>query len=318
MYKSSSNSISTSISTSIKNGVWPTMITPYTPENKVDYYGLEKLIEWYKSKDVDGLFAVCQSSEMFYLSLEERIQIAKFVKQKAGKEFPVIASGHISDSIEDQIYEIKKIWDTGIDAFVIVSNRFAQKDEKDEIWIKNADKVLKAVPEAVFGIYECPHPYKRLLSPELLKWCSETGRFSFLKDTCCNLEQLKVKSEIVKGSNLKIFNANSATLLESLKFGISGFSGVMANFHPELYVWLTRNWQTQRQKAEKLQNFIGFSSAMESQYYPINAKYYLKLDGVDIGINSRTRDASGFTRDKSILVEQFYNFYQDYFASGIF
>ena len=36
--------------------------------------------------------------------------------------------------------------------------------------------------------------------------------------------------EAVRGSQLKIFNANSATLLDSMKFGISGFSGVMANF----------------------------------------------------------------------------------------
>ena len=52
-------------------GAWPVMLTPFTEEGKVDYKGLERLIEWYIENGVSGLFAVCQSSEMFFLSLEE-------------------------------------------------------------------------------------------------------------------------------------------------------------------------------------------------------------------------------------------------------
>ena len=28
-------------------GAWPVMLTPFTEEGKVDYKGLERLIEWY-------------------------------------------------------------------------------------------------------------------------------------------------------------------------------------------------------------------------------------------------------------------------------
>jgi len=291
----------------IVDGVWPTMLTPYTADNKVDYKGLEELITWYKDKGVDGLFAVCQSSEMFFLSLEERVEIARFVKEKAGKDFPVIASGHISDSIEDQINEIKVISTTGIDAFVIVSNRFAGPEESDDVWKENAEKVLNEVPDIPFGIYECPHPYKRLISPELLKWCADTGRFFFLKDTCCDLEQLRAKIDAVKGSQLKIFNANSATLFDSMKFGISGFSGVMANFHPEVYVALTREWKSNPEKAQILSDYAGFSSLAELQYYSVNAKYFLQLEGLNIGLYARSKGLEKFTGDKRLQIEQFYS-----------
>ncbi|HOJ11134.1 MAG TPA: dihydrodipicolinate synthase family protein [Clostridiales bacterium] len=292
----------------IVDGVWPTMITPYTHDNKVDYKGLEELITWYKKKGVDGLFAVCQSSEMFFLSLEERVEIAGFVKEKAGRDFPVIASGHVSDSIEDQIKEIKAISATGIDAFVVVSNRFAGQNESDDIWRINAEKVLCAVPDIPFGIYECPYPYKRLISPELLKWCADTGRFFFLKDTCCNLEQLKAKVEAVRGSQLKIFNANSATLLDSMKFGISGFSGVMANFHPDIYVEITRQWKSNPEKTQILSDYAGFSSLAELQYYSMNAKYFLQLEGLNIGLHSRSKSLEAFTGDKRLQIEQFFRF----------
>ena len=62
---------------------------------------------------------------------------------------------------------------------------------------------------------------------------------------------IKAKLDAVKGTNLRIFNANSATLLESLRLGCAGFSGVMANFHPELYAELCEIYESNPEKAEK-------------------------------------------------------------------
>ena len=41
------------------------------------------------------------------------------------------------------------------------------------------------------------------------------------------------------------------TLLETLRDGASGFSGVMGNLHPELYVWLDQNWHDAAGKARR-------------------------------------------------------------------
>ena len=51
-------------------GIVPVMLTPFTDEGEVDYGSLERLIEWYLANGADALFAVCQSSEMQYLSLD--------------------------------------------------------------------------------------------------------------------------------------------------------------------------------------------------------------------------------------------------------
>ena len=88
------------------NGVYPVMLTPFTENNEVDYEALGKLIDWYIEKGVNGLFADCQSSEMFFLSLEERVKIGEFVKKHADGRVPVVTSGHISDSLEDQAKEL--------------------------------------------------------------------------------------------------------------------------------------------------------------------------------------------------------------------
>ena len=290
---------------SIDDGVWPVMITPFTEDNHIDYDSVLQMIDWYDRMGVAGIFAVCQSSEMFLLTLQERLTLMRFVVDNTPKHMGVIASGHVAEDLDDQIAETKAAIDTGIQAYVFVSNRFAQEDESEETVKRRIELLVRSVDSDSFGIYECPYPYKRLLSPELLQWCAETGKFAFLKDTCCNLEQLRAKCEAVAGTNLKIFNANAATLLESLKLGCAGYSGVMANFHPDLYVWLCGNYQKQPQKASVLQNALGSASLIEYQAYPVNAKYHMRLEGIDMSIASRVMNDDNLTQSKRMEVRQF-------------
>ncbi len=276
-------------------GVWPVMLTPFTKENEVDYKALEALVNWYIDNGVSGLFAVCQSSEMFFLSLEERVKISEAVVKFAAGRVPVISSGHVSDSLEKQAEEINAVAKTGVDACILITNRLAKEEESDEIWLENLQKLLEKIDGSIpLGFYECPYPYKRVLTPETIKWCAQNGRFYFLKDTCCDIAQIDEKLEAAKGSNLKLYNANTSTLLASLRHGAAGYSGVMANFHPELYAWLCDNYE--KAEAEELSDFLSVASLIERQYYPVNAKYHLSnRKGLPMETVCRTKDQSGLT-----------------------
>jgi len=289
----------------IRDGLWPTMLTPFADSGEVDEDGLGRLIEWYLAKGADGLFAVCQSSEMFFLSVEERVRIAEFVVRKAAGRVPVIASGHVADEFGDQVRELNAIAATGIDALVLITNRLAGPEASDEeVKARIAGLLDRLPPDLPLGLYECPYPYKRLVTPELLKWCAGTGRFAFLKDTCCDLAMLRARAEAVRGSGLKIFNANATTLLESLRLGISGYSGVMANFHPELYAWLLRHWADRPEEAGRLMTVLTVASWIEKQLYPINAKYYLMLEGVLTCAKGRAKDERELGPTLRMEVEQ--------------
>lgn len=294
---------------SIANGVWPTMITPYTKDNKIDYDAVLKIIEWYDRQGVNGIFAVCQSSEMFFLNREERIKLAKFVVENTPSHIGVIASGHVAETVEEQIEDAKAILDTGVSSYVFISNQFAKPDEDDDIVCKNIEYLIDRIPGDSFGIYECPYPYKRVLTPENLKWCADTGRFTFLKDTCCDINQIKAKLAAVENTNLKIYNANTATILESLRAGCAGFSGVMANFHSDLYVWLCENFQKDPKKAELVQDFLGLASVIECQCYPVNAKYHMNLEGVEMELLSRSKNMNELTSSRKAEVEQLHHLY---------
>ena len=263
------------------NGAWPTMVTPFKSNGSIDYDALANLTEWYIANGADGLFSTCQSSEIFFLSLDERIQLTRFVKRHSGGKVPVIASGHISYDIEDQIKELNAIAECGVDALVLISNRLAAPDEPDGVLLERLDKIVNALPKEIpLGFYECPYPYKRLLTPQVIKYCTSSGRFSFLKDTCCDIAQIANKLSLLKGSDMRLYNANTATLVESLKLGAAGYSGVMANFQMKLYSWLVRHWQDNPEVTDEVQSILTVCSFIEMKNYPANAKCFLNLSGI--------------------------------------
>jgi 4-hydroxy-tetrahydrodipicolinate synthase len=287
----------------IADGVYPTMVTPFTEGGEIDATALAQLVEWFIAHGVDGLFAVCQSSEMWFLSPVERVQLAQAVVERVDGRVDVVAAGVLSPELDVQADEVKRIADTGVDAVVLVTNRYATDGQPDEVWRHNVEHLLGLIPDWIpLGFYECPYPANRLLSPELIEWCAATRRFVFLKDTSCDVEQMRAKLAVAGG--LKLYNAHAPTLLDSLRLGAAGYCGVMGNFHPQLYRWLCRNWQADPQGAERMQAVLGVSSVLPARAYPVCAKYYLQLEGVPLTLHTRVRRASDLLDQFRREVEQ--------------
>lgn len=271
------------------------MLTPFTRRGQVDYPALERLVDWYIDHGVKGLFAVCQSSEMFALSLEERVEISRCVVRQADGRVCVVASGHISDTLEEQACEVDAIAASGVDGVVLLTNRLASAEESDEVWIQRMEKLLGMLNgKYALGLYECPYPYKRVISHKTAEYLAASGRFSFLKDTSCDLENIEMKLRAFRGSGLQLYNANTSTLLRSLEMGAHGYCGVMANFHPQLYVHLLKHFRDP--EAQKLSDELTILSLIEKQFYPVNAKYYLTGEGLPMTMESRVKDAADFTK----------------------
>lgn len=296
-------------------GVYPTMITPYK-NGAVDYEATKKLVEWYWKQGCDGIFALCLSSEIFCLTLDERVMLVRTIIQTARRlaendqsrnPMMIVASGHISDSFEDQVTELNAIAAERPDALILISNRMDMGGESDEKWISDAEQLVERLPKDIpLGIYECPFPVKRALSEKMIRWCVQNGRFHFIKDTCCSSEQIGERLKWCAGSSIKLFNANAQTLLKSLQDGAAGYCGVMANFHPELYVWLMKHWHSESEKASLIQDFLCLSTVVEGMNYPCSAKYYLDhVINIPMELTSRSADPNAFTSYHRHCVDQF-------------
>ncbi|WP_175701630.1 dihydrodipicolinate synthase family protein [Burkholderia ambifaria] len=272
-------------------GIVPVMLTPFDDAGAIDYAGLERLIEWYLAHGADALFAVAQSSEMQFLSLAERAELARFVVERVAGRVPVVASGHISDDLDSQVAELRAAAESGAQGVVLVTNRLDPQRKGSAAFLDHLHKLLARLPSDLpLGLYECPAPYRRLLSDDELRACIDTGRFVMLKDVSCDLETVKRRVALAAGSPLKILNANAAIAWDAMRAGSAGFNGVFTNFHPDLYRWLRTRGDSDPALADELSTFLVVSAVSEALGYPALAKIYHQRIGTFASIRCRAID----------------------------
>ncbi len=270
------------MTTPLPQGLWPVMLTPFREDRSVDWAGVDALTDWYLARGAAGLFAVCLSSEMYELTEAERLELAARVVNRAAGRVPVVATGSFGGPVAVQAEFTRRLSGTGVAAAILIVSQFAGKTESDEVWQARVEEFLSLTGELPLGLYECPAPYHRLLEPRRLAWAAGTGRFVWMKDTCCDaaLEQAKIAA--CRGTPLRWYNAHTPTLLASLQAGGDGFSGIAANLYPEPFSWLCANFATQPEKARELQNRLTLCEMAIRGGYPRSAKAFLRRRGLPI------------------------------------
>jgi len=288
-------------------GSFVTMVTPFCRDGSIDIGAVRAMCDWYSEMGLDGIFTACQSSEIFHLTVGERVLLTQTVVDRcrelasaypARPKMTVVASGHVSDSFAEQVYELQAVSDCGIDTLILISNRMDIANTSEEQWIAETSALMEALPDIPLGVYECPYPYKRLMGDRMLSFCAQSGRFLYMKDTCCDADMIAHRCELLARTPMKLYNANAQTLLDSLQSGAAGYCGVMCNFHPDLYAKLCANVDQNPAEARRLQAFLGTAAFTEALAYPVTAKYHLKeIAGLPLdSLETRKRPAADLTR----------------------
>lgn len=281
----------------------PVMITPFTVNQKIDYEVLSRLIDFYMSSGVKGLFANCLSSEMYHLDDEERLALTSHVVKHIKGTVPVVATGSFGKSIEQQADFAGRMYDTGVNAVILITSHFAKKEDSDEILIRNLEKFFSLTGNIPMGTYECPSPYKRIITPDVLKFLLSTKRVTYHKDTTLDLDKIKVKLEMCKNTDLEFYDAHTPNAMYSLQMGAKGLSCIAGNFYPEIFVWMCDhvNDPQYQQQIKWLQSELTRADSIISQGYPLSAKYFLSKRGVPVELVSRTNNTSLSQEQKQTL-----------------
>lgn len=296
---------------SVKGKFVPVMITPFKENKEIDYSQLTALTEFYLKAGAKGLFANCLSSEMFELSEEERLAITRHVVEVAGGEVPVVSTGTFGGPIAEQADFIKKISDTGADAVIAITSLLAEESESDEVLDARVFELLELTGDIPLGFYECPVPYKRVLSPEQLQRYVGTGKVVYHKDTSLDIDSVTRKVQLTAGRKFELYDAYMVNAVASQKAGAAGLSCIQGNFVPELVVWLCENFaeESQQHTVGVVQQFFVDNMDVMHNVYPIIAKYFLKKRGFDIGLTTR-REVGEFTGQTAADIDDLYESYQ--------
>ena len=275
----------------IANKFVPVMITPFNLKAKVDLDAVSTLIDFYLAAGVKGFFANCLSSEMYSITEDERLELTRHVVKYVNGRVPVVATSSFGLTIDDKAEFTKKIYDTGIDAAILITGHFANIEDSDDVLLKNFDRMFKLTGNISLGMYECPAPYKRILGTEIFKTLIASNRFIYHKDTSISLESVKAKLDVVKtaNSNFEFYDAHSPNAMYSLQMGAKGMSSISGNFYPEILVWMVNNANNpaQLENVKWLQSEISRVDPLIHIAYPMSAKYFLRKRGLPVRTISR-------------------------------
>ncbi len=288
----------TSSSVSLPQGYIPVMLTPFLETGEVDYDGLKALTDLYLEAGAAGLFANCLSSEMYELTVEERLAVTRTVVEHTAGRVPVVATGTFGGPIPEQAEFVKRIYDTGVQAVIVITGLIADEDESDEVFIERAKELISLTNDIPLGFYECPVPYKRLISSEVLAELLPSNRIVYHKDTCLDIDEVIRRIEVGKHYRFGLYDAYMVNAVASLEAGAAGLSCIQGNLYPELIVWICENYNNaeRQEDVETLQKFFVDSMDIVHSAYPTIAKYCLQKRGFPISTYTR-RDVGELTGD---------------------
>lgn len=269
----------------------PVMITPFNLKAKVDLDAVSRLIDFYLAAGVKGFFANCLSSEMYSITEDERLELTQHVVRYVNGRVPVVATASFGLTIDDKAEFTKKIYDTGIDAAIMITGHFANVEDADEVLLKNFERMFRLTGNIPLGMYECPAPYKRIIGPDVFRTLLSANRMIYHKDTSIDLEKVKAKLDILKqeNNNLEFYDAHSPNAMYSLQMGARGMSSISGNFYPEILVWMVNNANNpdKLEEVKWLQSEISRVDPLIHVAYPMSAKYFLRKRGLPVRTISR-------------------------------
>lgn len=273
----------------------PVMLTPFKKDGSIDFEGLTALTNYYLDNGAKGLFANCQSSEMFELTSGERLRIIEHVMKIVDNRVPVVAAGNFGDTIREQAGFVKQVHDTGVNAVIVLTGLLAGEKEGNDILEHRINELLSLTEGIPLGFYECPLPYKRILPPQLLEQLVQTGRIVYHKDTCLDIAQVKEKNRLCAGVNgFGLYDAYMVHAVESLEAGSAGLSCIQGNYFPELVVWLCNNYNNPepQEQVQLVQQFFIDEMEVMHRHYPQSAKYFLQQAGLPVTTYVRNKGGS--------------------------
>lgn len=261
-------------------GIYPALVTPYTPDGSINHEALREIVEWNIEKGVNGFYVNGSTGECHLLTLEERKAALETVVDQVRGRAHVIA--HIGCVSTDQTIELGlHAKETGADAISAIPP-FYYKFSADEI-VAHYHAIVDAVKMPMI-VYNMPAMSGVELTPELLKRLASNPWIAGVKHTSMNLFQLERMRKVNEG--LVLFNGHDEVCLAGLAMGADGAIGSTYNFMAEKFLKIA-HYVRENQLDLALREQTSANTVIEALVHTgvfAGTKYLLKkLKGIDCG-----------------------------------
>lgn len=286
-------------------GIMALLLTPFHDDLSIDWKAYEKYVDWQLQWDPHGFFAVCGSSEMKWLTLPERLELARLAVKHAGEK-PVVATANLGPDMEQHADEVAQMVETGVSGVVLVPQPGLGHDPValQEYYAR----LIDSSPVPVF-LYEWPQVDPYLLDATIFASLVENHGLMGIKDTTCTPEGIKAKIDAAPDGI--VYQANMPYLLDSVKEGARGMMAVTTAACADLAVaFWNCAMRGDYSAAERYHYQLVTLDAVQRYGYPATAKYLAGLRGVEIG--TACRWPIPFPKEAAKAIELWYKNYQEH------
>ncbi|MFF9508585.1 dihydrodipicolinate synthase family protein [Streptomyces sp. NPDC014724] len=249
------------------HGVVPPVCTPLDSRGEVDTSSLARLVEHLVAGGVHGLFALGSTSEVAYLTDEQRATALETVVDVADGRVPVLA-GVIDTTTARVVEHARSAAELGADALVGTAPFYTRTHGKE---IAQHFRRLRAAVDLPLFAYDIPVAVHSKLSAALVRELAEDGTLAGLKDSSGDeggLRRLLVELGGRDGRRegpaprFSVLTGSELTVDAALLAGVDGVVPGIGNVDPAGYVRLydaarAGNWALAAKEQERLVELFG-------------------------------------------------------------
>ena len=217
------------------DGFWPALITPYTPDDRINVPVVQALVDYHLSKGVSGFYICGSTGEGAFQTVDERILVAETVLGQVQGRVPVIVhvgSAVINDSVRLAAHA-QAAGAAGISSIVPPVVYDARGV------VPFFERVAAAAPELPFL------PYLFGYTKDAVALMHDLAHIPTLAGTKYTAPNMYEMSQIVRFRNegWTVFSGMDEQAVLGLMYGAAGVIGSTLNFMPGAYREILAAWK---------------------------------------------------------------------------
>lgn len=220
-------------------GIIPAIITPFTPDERVDEAAFRKVVSLLVGAGVHGLFPVGTGGEFSALTLEEKKRLMRLaVEEAAGRAFVMPNVGAITTV--ESVELARHAEAVGCDAVSAVTPYFL-KPSQDEL-VEHYRAICAAVKIPVLAYNIPDRTGVTIAVPTVVRLAKAAPNFIGIKDSSGDLSNA---AEILWACppGFRVFMGRDTLIYGALLHGLAGAVAATGNVAPALAVGIYQAWE---------------------------------------------------------------------------
>jgi len=201
------------------------MVTPLKDDLSIDFDGAQKLARQLIDDGNEGLVIAGTTGESPNLSMQEKVDLYKAVKEAIGSRATIIA-GTGSNSTRDSITLTEAAVKTGVDGVMLVAPYYNKPSQEG---LYQHFKTIAAVTDLPVIVYNVPGRTSVNVLPETVaRLAADVPNIVAVKEACGNMDQVSALKNAVPES-FYVYSGDDSLTLPMLAVGCYGIISVVAH-----------------------------------------------------------------------------------------